>query len=71
MRSKERIAITRMRTTFVISIALAVVVAAGCRESAEVDGPGDEWEHILGTECLVCGFFIEWRAIKSEDHKED
>ena len=25
-----------------------------------VDGIGDQWENILGTECSFCGFQVDW-----------
>jgi hypothetical protein len=38
-----------------------------CRSQAwllEIDGPGDQWESLQGSECANCGFFVEWKAIK-------
>ena len=30
-----------------------------------IDGLGDQWENILGTECNSCGFMIDW--VKAEN----
>ena len=25
-----------------------------------LDGVNDDWQNIIGTECVDCGFFVEW-----------
>ncbi len=29
-----------------------------------LDGIKDDWENIIGTECVGCGFFVEWVRAK-------
>jgi len=28
----------------------------------KLDGPGDKWKTILGTECACCHLLVEWKA---------
>jgi len=36
-----------------------------------VDGVGNEWEHILGSECSECGFFVDWISVNRDGGGED
>lgn len=36
-----------------------------------VDGPGDTWKRVLGTECCGCGYIINWIVVTKTKEKED
>ena len=42
----------------------------GCQQwLLKIDGPGDRWENILGSECYECGFFVDWLKVIKENKK--
>ncbi len=35
----------------------------------KVDGLGDKWKNITGTECSGCGYTVDWIFVKREEVK--
>ena len=31
-----------------------------------INGPGNQWDSLLGSECVNCGFSVEWKAVEEE-----
>lgn len=36
-----------------------------------VNGPGDAWDRVLGTECTGCGYVIKWTVVKDKKRRVD